>query len=141
MVTIILFCNCTTFAALPTLVPSKFTEREAKMKTQEIGLHYNRPVRIAGTVTLECVAGCVWLTRTGGAGDVFLHPGDRYALEWPDMVLVEALQEKAGGARLALHTSPSALWHLRRAMRFLLSCLHECMRALRRCRRRNPLAG
>lgn len=111
------------------------------MRIQEFLLHYNRPVRITGALVLECTHGCVWLTRTGGAGDIFLRPGDRYRLDWPDMVLVEALHEAGNGARLLLHeTEP--LW--RRAIGSLgpvLSSLHERMRALRRVGRRGPLAG
>ena len=39
-------------------------------------LQHNRPLRIAGATRIECVAGTVWLTRTGGASDVFLRAGD-----------------------------------------------------------------
>lgn len=111
------------------------------MRTQELKLQYNRPVRIAGTTTIECVAGRVWLTRTGGAGDLFLRPGERLTLEWPDMVLAEALGAASGGARLVLHR-PVSLW--RRALeraRLVLSSMNERMRALRRVGRRGPLAG
>jgi hypothetical protein len=111
------------------------------MQTEEILLQHNRPVRIAGTVTLECVAGRVWLTRGGGAGDILLSPGDRHVLDWPDMALVEALGARAGGARLLLHIPPTPLQRLRGGGRFLLSFLHECMRALRNVWRRGPLAG
>lgn len=111
------------------------------METREIRLSHNRPLRIAGTLTFECVAGRVWLTRQGMPADVFLHPGDRHALDWPDSALVEAL----GEARIVLRI-PSSPWRdsLRRfcrAARFLLSSPHEWMRALRGSRRRNPLAG
>lgn len=107
------------------------------MQANELGLSHNRPLRIAGPVMLECMAGRVWLTHARLAGDVFLHPGDRYALDWPDSVLVEGL----GPARVQLHV-PVPLW--RRALGRLLpvlSSVHERMRALRFSRRRNSLVG
>lgn len=107
------------------------------MRTRVIALQHNRPLRIAGTTTIECIEGRVWLTATGMSCDVFLQAGDAYALDWPDMVLVEAL----GAACLKLHAPPSRFRHLRRAWRFLLSCPHEFMRALRGSRRRSPLGG
>lgn len=56
-----------------------------------ITLQHNRPLRIVGATRLECVAGTAWLTRTGGAGDIFLRTGDAFILAGPDEVLVEAL--------------------------------------------------
>lgn len=111
------------------------------MRTREITLHHNRPQRIAGTATLECLAGRVWLTRTDAAGDVFLHAGDRYAFDWPDMVLVEALGRPDATARLLLRRPlplPRRLWGW---AGLVLSSMHERMRALRRVGRRGPLAG
>jgi hypothetical protein len=107
------------------------------MEKQTIALQHNRPLRIAGPTRIECRAGRLWLTQTGGAGDVFLRAGDSYRLDWPEMVLVEGL----GPAGIVLHAPPSRLRHLRRAGRFLLSCLHELMRALRRSRWQRPVAG
>lgn len=107
------------------------------MEKQTIALQHNRPLRIAGPTRIECRAGRLWLTQTGGAGDVFLRAGDSYHLDWPEMVLVEAL----GSAHIVLQAPPSRLRHLRRAGRFLLSSLHELMRAMRGSRRHRPLAG
>jgi hypothetical protein len=102
-----------------------------------ITLQHNRPLRIAGTTRIECIAGRVWLTQTGMAGDVFLHAGDSYALDWPDMALVEAL----GEARIILHVAPVAWRRFFAAGAAVLSSLHERMRAVRLTRRRTPLAG
>ncbi len=107
------------------------------MENQAIALQHNRPLRIAGPTRIECRAGRVWLTQAHGAGDVFLRVGDSYRLDWGGMVLVEAL----GSAHIVLQAPPSRLRHLRRAGRFLLSSLHELMRALRWARRRGSLAG
>jgi hypothetical protein len=100
-------------------------------------LEHNRPVRIAGSTRIECVAGRVWLTQTGVAGDVFLWTGDSYTLDWPDMALVEAL----GEARIILHVAPAAWRRLITTGVAVLSSLHERMRTLRLMRRRTPLAG
>lgn len=115
------------------------------MATREILLQHNRPVRIAGTLRIECVAGRVWLTVAEHAVDVFLRPGESYALEWPEMALVEALDRGRGGAaagaRIALHVRPSAWCRLIDRAAVVLSSLHERMRALRQPRRGDPLAG
>jgi hypothetical protein len=103
-------------------------------------LEHNRPVRIAGSTRIECVAGRVWLTRTGGAGassDIFLRAGDAYQLAWPESALVEAL----GQARIMLHAEPSTGRRLIALVAGVLSSLHERMRTLRLMRRRTPLAG
>lgn len=116
---------------------------------ETVALHHNRPLRIAGTTTIECLAGQVWLTVSNG-GDTFLHPGERYALAWPEMALVEALGR--GGARLALH-APAPCWRgaggspsrQNRLLPAVLSSLHEFLmrklRTVRRPRRRDPVAG
>lgn len=116
---------------------------------ETVALHHNRPLRIAGTTTIECLAGQVWLTVSGG-GDTFLRPGERYALTWPEMALVEALG--SGGARIVLH-APAPFWRRvdrspsrrNRLLPAVLSSLHELLvrslRTVRRFRRRNPLAG
>lgn len=101
-----------------------------------ITLLHNRPLRIAGTVRIECVAGRIWLTQTGKAGDVFLRAGDSYALDWPDMALAEAL----GEARIVLYAAPSAWRRILAVGAAVLSSSHERMRAMRLGRRRDPLA-
>lgn len=111
------------------------------MRRQEITLQFNRPLRIAGTTTIECVAGRVWLTRSDMPGDIFLRPGECHVLTWPEMALVEALGAQRDTARIVLHAPPASRSYLRRILRFLLSCLHERMRALRGIGRRGPLAG
>lgn len=102
-----------------------------------ITLHHNRPVRIAGAARIECVAGVVWLTRTGGTGDVFLRAGEVYALGRHDVALAEAL----GGARIRLLRAPSRWFRVLAAATGVLSSWHERMRTLRFDRRRTPLAG
>lgn len=83
------------------------------MRATEIRLRHNRPQRIAGALRIECMAGRVWLTCSGQASDVFMHPGDSYVLDWSEMALVEALADtdgdKACGARIRLHVTPP-LW-------------------------------
>jgi hypothetical protein len=100
-------------------------------------LEHNRPVRIAGSVRIECVSGTIWLTNMEIAGDVFLHTGDHYELAWPESVLVEAL----GQARIMLHAEPATGRRLIALVAGVLSSLHERMRTLRLMRRRTPLAG
>lgn len=103
-------------------------------------LQHNRPLRIAGALRIECVAGTVWLTRTGGAGDVFLRAGEAYALGRHDVALAEAL----GGARIRLLRAPSRWCRVLAAATGVLSSWHERMRTLRVVRwtgRRTPLAG
>jgi hypothetical protein len=100
-------------------------------------LEHNRPVRIPGPMRIECVAGRVWLTQTGGAGDVFLRAGDAYELAWPECALVEAL----GQARITLHAAPTVGRRLFALVAGVLSSLHERMRTLRLMRRRTSLAG
>ncbi|MDP1652223.1 MAG: DUF2917 domain-containing protein [Rhodocyclaceae bacterium] len=106
-----------------------------------ITLQHNRPLRIAGTTRIECVAGRVWLTHTGMAGDVFLRAGDSYALDWPDMVLVEALGAAPSEAQIVLHAAPAIGWRIIAVGAAVLSSMHERMRAVRLTRRRTPLAG
>jgi hypothetical protein len=100
-------------------------------------LEHNCPMRIAGAMRIECVAGRVWLTQTGKSGDVFLRAGDAYELAGPESALVEAL----GQARITLHAAPSTGQRLFGLAAGVLSYLHERMRTLRLMRRRTPLAG
>lgn len=75
------------------------------MKTPEISLQHNCPLCIpGGGITVECLAGTVWLTNSRAAGDVFLRPGDRHQLVG-GLTLVESL----GTARIMLHP-PTTLW-------------------------------
>lgn len=107
-----------------------------------ISLQHNRPLRIAGGTRVECIAGQVWLTSTGQAGDVFLHAGERFTVDGHGLALIEAL----GTARVVLHPPALPLLRWMRAIAipkswFLLSSLHERMRTVRFPRWRNPLAG
>ena len=102
-----------------------------------IPLENNHPVWIAGALRMECVAGRVWLTRTGGAGDLFLRAGEVIILAPADRVLAEGL----GTARIALHPQPAAWRHALAGMAGVLSSWHERVRTVRFTRRRTPLAG
>ncbi len=107
---------------------------------KKFALEHNRPVWIAGAARIECVAGQVWLTRTGnggGSGDVFLRAGDSCALAWSERALMEAL----GQARVVLHAEPTPGRRLFARAAGVLSSFHERMRTLRFDRRRTPLAG
>lgn len=102
-----------------------------------IQLENNRPVWIAGALRVECMVGRVWLTRTGGAGDIFLRAGESLEIAPADRMLAEGL----GEARIVLHPE-SATW--RRAfagVAGVLSSWHERVRTVRFARRRTPLAG
>jgi hypothetical protein len=91
------------------------------MKTGEIELGHNRPLRVtcAGT-TVECVAGTIWITSSGMAGDLFLRAGERYRLP-SGIALVEAL----GAARIVLHPSDRLRSRIFSAVGgFLLSYAH-----------------
>ncbi|MEW6512626.1 MAG: DUF2917 domain-containing protein [Pseudomonadota bacterium] len=102
-----------------------------------LALEHNRPVWISGATRIECVAGRVWLTRTHGAGDVFIYAGDSYMLARSEYALAEAL----GQARITLHAAPTTGWRLFALVAGVLSSWHERMRTLRFDRRRTPLAG
>lgn len=105
-----------------------------------ITLQHNRPLRIAGATRIECVAGTVWLTRTGvseDGGDLFLHAGDTCVLGWPDEALVEAL----GQAQIRLHRVPAPWRRMLARGAAVLSSWHERLRTVRFDRRRTPLAG
>lgn len=102
-----------------------------------ITLQHNRPLRIAGTTRIECIAGVVWLTQTGMAADVFLRAGGSYALDWPDMVLAEGI----GEAQVILHADPGVWRRILDGATGVLSLFHERLRTVRHTRRRTPLAG
>lgn len=112
-------------------------DRSAVAKT--ITLQHNRPLRIDGAARIECIAGRVWLTSAGQAGDVFLRAGESFTVDGRGLALIEAL----GTARVVLQP-PSLPWMRAIAIPkrwFLLSSPHERMRAMRFPRRRTPLAG
>ena len=100
-------------------------------------LQHNRPLRIAGATRIECVTGTVWLTRTGGAGDVFLHAGDGYVLQESEEALVEAL----GQAQIRLQRAPAPWRRMLARAAAVLSSKNERMRTVRLPGRRTPLAG
>jgi len=102
-----------------------------------ITLHHNCPVRLVGPLRIECVAGIVWLTRTGGAGDIFLHAGECLMLRRGESALGEALR----AASVALYPAPTAWTWGVRALAAVLSWAHEHVRTLRIPRRRTPVAG
>ena len=102
-----------------------------------ITLQHNRPLRIVGAMRIECVVGTAWLTRTGGAGDIFLHAGDGCVLRGSDEALVEAL----GQAQIRLRRTPLPWCAPIARAAAVLSSLHERLRTLRIVRRGTPLAG
>jgi hypothetical protein len=103
----------------------------------QIPLLHNRPLRLAGALRIECVAGTVWLTRTAAAGDFFLRTGDSCVIAAGDSALVEAL----GQAHIRLHRVPAPWQRLLARGAAVLSSLHERMRTVRCSGRRTPLAG
>lgn len=102
-----------------------------------VELENNRPVWITGVRRIECAVGRVWLTRMGGAGDVFLRRGETLFLRPFDRVLAEGL----GEARIALHPAWPAWRRVLAALTGVLSSWHERMRTMRFTRRRTSLAG
>lgn len=48
-----------------------------------------------GAITLECVAGEIWVTQAGSAADVLLSPGDAFATRGTGKVIVQALTTDA----------------------------------------------
>lgn len=109
------------------------------MRTREIALQHNQALPIRGAMTVECVAGTVWLTSADRAGDVFLHAGESFAAHGRGLMLIEAL----GAARVVLQP-PLSRWTRTIAVAkrcFLLSSPHERMRTMRFPRWRNHLAG
>jgi hypothetical protein len=75
------------------------------MRTREIELRHNRPLRVgrAGTI-IECRAGTVWVTNPALGGDLFLRAGESQRLPG-GTTLVEAL----GRARVVVHP-PATCW-------------------------------
>lgn len=72
--------------------------------------------------TVAVCGGAVWLTQDGDERDVFLRAGERFVLDRPGPVLVEAL---APTQLLVLEPSPMQ-WHAR-----LLACVARAMRPAR----------
>jgi hypothetical protein len=112
------------------------------MTNRDLFLQHNRPLRIdaMGTAVLvKCLAGTVWLTSSGRAGDVFLKAGESFTLDGSGLTLIEGL----GDARVVLQPPVSRWMNAITVAKgwFLLSSLHERMRTVRFPRRRNPLAG
>lgn len=56
---------------------------------------------------LRAVAGMVWITETGAAGDVFLRAGESHRIEGRGRVVIEALR---GAARVELHRCAPRSW-------------------------------
>lgn len=100
-------------------------------------LHHQCPVRLAGPLRIECVSGIVWLTITGGAGDLFLRAGDHLMLPGGAAALAEAL----GAARVDVHPAPSLWARGVRACAAMLSWAHERVRIVPLPWRRTPVAG
>lgn len=56
---------------------------------------------------LRALAGMVWITESGAAGDVFLRAGESHRIEGRGRVVIEALR---GAARVELHRSGRRSW-------------------------------
>lgn len=61
----------------------------------ECELHENHPLRLVGAEgrRVKCISGITWITAYGQARDVFLKPGDTYAVPNHGLVLAEAVGE------------------------------------------------
>jgi hypothetical protein len=70
-------------------------------------LSAQQPLRLTGARGIEvvAVAGTVWITADGDAGDFFLAAGERYRVTTRRLVLVEAI----GAARVRLETPDGRL--------------------------------
>ncbi|TXI76953.1 MAG: DUF2917 domain-containing protein [Dokdonella sp.] len=71
-----------------------------KLNSSELCLAHNVPVRLpfAKGTRVICVEGVLWLTVSGEAGDVFLRPGEVYAIHGRGPAVLEAI----GGGRARL---------------------------------------
>jgi len=129
-------------------VSARANAREAGVKADRptvanaITLQHNRPLRIVRATRIECIAGRVWLTSAGQAGDVFLRAGERFTVDGRGLALIEAL----GTARVVLQPPALPLLRWMRAIAipkrwFLLSSPDGLLRAMRLPQRRTPLAG
>lgn len=70
-------------------------------------LQENQPQILTGGAELRALAGVVWITETGAAGDVFLAAGQSHRLEGRGRVVVEAVR---GEARLELRRADGQAW-------------------------------
>lgn len=70
-------------------------------------LQENQPQILVGGTELRALAGVVWITETGAAGDVFLAAGQSHRLEGKGRVVVEAVR---GEARLELRCADGQAW-------------------------------
>lgn len=63
----------------------------------ELLLQENRPLGLVNGrgVTVRCLAGTVWLTVEGEAGDCFLAPGQAHRLESDGLALIEPMGTQA----------------------------------------------
>lgn len=70
----------------------------------ELCLADNQPLslRQARGVRVVCMAGTLWLTVDGEAGDVFLRPGQSHRIASNGLTLVESI----GAGRMRLERSP-----------------------------------
>ena len=73
---------------------------EINLRSGEVGLQDNQPVRLNGArgLRVTCTAGVVWITQTGVAEDVFLHPGQSCRICNNALALVESV----GGGKIRI---------------------------------------
>lgn len=66
---------------------------EIDLRSGEVCLQDNQPVRLNGArgLRVTCTAGTIWITQTGVAEDIFLHPGQSYLVSNDALVLVESI--------------------------------------------------
>lgn len=72
-------------------------------------LHTNCPQALTAAAgsELRALAGMVWITETGAAGDVILRAGESHRIAGRGCVVIEALR---GAAQVELHHSGRRSW-------------------------------
>ena len=86
---------------------------EIDLRSGEVSLQDNQPVRLNGArgLRVTCTVGTVWITQTGVAEDIFLHPGQSFRISNDALALVESI----GGGKVRFEQADRfALWQLMR---------------------------
>ena len=78
---------------------------EIDLRSGEVSLRDNHPVRLNGArgLRVTCTAGAVWITQTGVADDIFLHPGQSYRVCNDALALIESI----GGGKVRFEQAES----------------------------------
>lgn len=87
----------------------------------ELCLADNHPLSLhdARGLRIVCMAGTIWLTVDGEAGDVFLHPGESHCIVSNGLALIESI----GSGRIRLER-PQRLAGLRQQLARLAGTWH-----------------